>query len=103
MLGGIDNVVGPTLASLTKDFGLQPLIGKLAAFIGDVRLSPRVDQSTLVERLLSLTGEDALWVPRKNAKLDGGLFVRLVMAANELPHFSDESGAAAGRVVMLVI
>lgn len=104
MLGGIDNVVGPTLASLTKDFGLQPLIGKLAAFIGDVRLSPRVDQSTLVERLLSLTGEDALSVPRKNMKnWDGGLFVRLVMASNELPHFSDESGAAAGRVLMLVM
>jgi putative DNA primase/helicase len=104
MLGGPDNVVGPTLASLTKDFGLQPLIGKLAAFIGDVRLSPRVDQSTLVERLLSLTGEDALSVPRKNMKnWDGGLFVRLVMAANELPHFSDESGAAAGRVLMLVM
>jgi putative DNA primase/helicase len=104
MLGGTDNVVGPTLASLTKDFGLQPLIGKLAAFIGDVRLSPRVDQSMLVERLLSLTGEDAMSVPRKNMKnWDGGLFVRIVAASNELPHFSDESGAAAGRVLMLVM
>jgi putative DNA primase/helicase len=102
MLGGVDNVVGPTLGTLTKDFGLQPLIGKLAAFIGDVRLSPNVDQSKLVERLLSLTGEDALSVPRKNlTDWNGGLFSRLVLASNELPHFSDASGAAAGRVIML--
>jgi putative DNA primase/helicase len=98
----VDKVVGPTLVSLTKDFGLQPLIGKLAAFIGDVRLSPNVDQSKLVERLLSLTGEDGLSVPRKNlTDWNGGLFTRLVLASNELPHFSDASGAAAGRVVML--
>jgi putative DNA primase/helicase len=102
MLGGTDNVVGPTLGSLTGQFGLQPLIGKLAAFIGDVRLSPNVDQSKLVERLLSLTGEDAISVPRKNlTDWSGGLFTRLVLASNDLPHFSDASGAAAGRVVML--
>jgi putative DNA primase/helicase len=102
MLGGTDNVVGPTLGSLTQQFGLQPLIGKLAAFIGDVRLSPNVDQSKLVERLLSLTGEDALSVPRKNlTDWNSGLFARLVLASNELPHFSDASGAAAGRVLML--
>ncbi len=104
MLGGPDNVVGPSLASIAEHFGLQPLIGKLAAFVGDVRLSARVDQSKLVERLLSLTGEDAMSVPRKNMKnWDGGLFARLVLASNEIPHFDDASGAAAGRVVLLVM
>ena len=35
---GRDNVAGPTLDSLSKNFGLQPLIGTLLAIISDARL-----------------------------------------------------------------
>jgi len=59
-LVGRQNVSSPTLASLSSEFGLQPLIGKLAAIIGDARLSGKVDHQVIVERLLSISGEDEL-------------------------------------------
>jgi putative DNA primase/helicase len=99
---GADNVVGPTLASLSRQFGLEPLIGKLAAFIGDVRLGANADQSTIVERLLSLSGEDALPIERKRiSDYSGKLFVRFIMASNEMPRLSDASGAMASRFIVL--
>src|SRR5262249_38747562 len=42
---GADNICAPTLSSLASNFGLQPLIGKLAAFVGDARLGGRADQA----------------------------------------------------------
>lgn len=50
---GVENTVGPTLASLAESFGLSPLIGKPLAIIGDARLSARSDRSAVTERLLS--------------------------------------------------
>ena len=58
-LVGEGNVVAPTLASLGKDFGLWPLLDKSVAIISDARLGKRTDTSVVVERLLSISGEDA--------------------------------------------
>jgi putative DNA primase/helicase len=63
---GRDNVVGPSLSDLAGPFGLQELLGKSLAVIPDARLSGRSDQAVIVERLLSVSGEDALSVNRKN-------------------------------------
>ena len=63
---GIENTVGPTLASLAESFGLSPLIGKPLAIIGDARLSAKSDRSAVTERLLSISGEDTLSCNRKN-------------------------------------
>ncbi|MGD5575264.1 hypothetical protein QUU09_22715, partial [Xanthomonas citri pv. citri] len=57
---GQDSVTAPTLASLATNFGLAPLIGKSVAIVGDARLSGKVDQSAIAERLLSISGEDSL-------------------------------------------
>jgi len=104
VLGGTDNVASPTLGSLAGQFGLQPLIGKLAAFVGDVRLSPKVDQSVLVERLLSITGEDNISIPRKHTTdFDTKLTVRFVFSSNEVPRLADASGAAASRFIVLAM
>ena len=72
---GQQNVSGPTLASLSQSFGLAPLIGKKLAVIADARLGSRADQHAITERLLSISGEDSLSIPRKfmmdyTAKLD---------------------------------
>ena len=56
--------LGPTLASLSTNFGLVPLIGKPLAFISDARLG-NIPSHTVVERLLSITGEDWLTIDRK--------------------------------------
>ena len=62
---GQDNVCAPTLASLSSQFGLAPLIDKLVAIIADARLSSRADQHQIAERLLSVSGEDGQTIDRK--------------------------------------
>ena len=55
---GAHHVAAPTLASLSTNFGLQPLIGRPLALISDARLSTKADAKVVVERLLSISGED---------------------------------------------
>jgi putative DNA primase/helicase len=98
---GRDNVCAPTLASLGQNFGLAPLIGKQAAIIADARLGARADQAAVAERLLSISGEDAITVDRKFLPAwTGRLPVRFVVLTNELPRMSDASGALASRFIV---
>jgi putative DNA primase/helicase len=99
---GQANVASPTLQSLCGNFGLQPLIGKSAALIGDARIGQRHDQAAIAERLLSISGEDAITIDRKNLLAwTGRLGVRFVILTNELPRLSDASGALASRFIVL--
>jgi putative DNA primase/helicase len=99
---GANNVAAPTLSSLRTNFGLQPLIGKPLAIIGDARLGRRGDESDIVERLLSISGEDTLTVDRKfAAPWTGRLTTRLFMLSNETPRLTDASGALASRFIVL--
>jgi putative DNA primase/helicase len=101
---GRANVVSPVLSSLSSDFGLAPLIGKRLAVIPDARLSGRVDQVAIAERILSITGEDMLTIARKYREAwTGALQVRFVILSNELPGIADASGALASRFVILVL
>lgn len=101
---GAANVAGPTLSSLAQNFGLAPLIGKRLAIVSDARLGGRVDQQVIVERILSITGEDGITVDRKfRDSWTGQLSVRFVILSNELPRLTDASGALAGRFVILVM
>ena len=99
---GIANVCAPTLSSLTTNFGLQPLIGKRLAIISDARLGGRTDQSIVVERLLSISGEDAVTIDRKHRTAwTGTLPTRLMILTNELPRIWDSSGASVSRLFVL--
>lgn len=100
---GKNNVTGPTLASLGQNFGLQDLIGKPLAIISDARLAgSNVHQ--VVERLLSVSGEDTLTIDRKyRDPWTGQLPTRFVVISNELPRFGDASGAIAHRFVALTL
>jgi putative DNA primase/helicase len=98
---GKGHVVGPTLASLGMNFGLQPLIGKPLAIISDARLG-NSPSNIVVERLLSITGEDMLTIDRKyRDEWNGKLPTRLMVLSNELPAFKDSSGAIANRLLIL--
>jgi putative DNA primase/helicase len=102
-LVGPDNVAGPTLSSLSGDFGLAPLLGKTLAVVSDARLNGRGAQ-VVVERLLSISGEDTLTVNRKyRDQWTGKLPARLMLCSNELPHLGDASMAIAGRFVPLLL
>jgi len=101
---GAANVCGPTLSSLSQNFGLAPLIGKRLAIVSDARLSGKTDQSIIVERLLSITGEDSLTIDRKfRDGWTGKLDARFLILTNELPRLTDSSGALAGRFIILVM
>ena len=80
---------------------LSPLLGKPLAIISDARLGS-APSHTVVERLLSITGEDMLTVDRKYREpYSGRLPTRFVMLSNELPRFTDASGAIATRMLIL--
>jgi putative DNA primase/helicase len=98
---GRGHVAGPTLASLGTNFGLSPLLGKPLAIVSDARLGD-TPPHTVVERLLSITGEDMLTIDRKfREPWSGKLPTRFVVLSNELPKFRDSSGAIANRMLIL--
>jgi putative DNA primase/helicase len=103
-LVGKDNVANPTMASMTGEFGLWPLIDKELAIISDARLGQKADANVVAERLLSISGEDGQTINRKNkAFWFGRLYVRFLILTNELPRIADASGALASRFVVLTL
>jgi putative DNA primase/helicase len=99
---GEGNAAGPTLAALGTNFGLQPLLGKPLALVSDARLGG--NENEVVERLLSISGEDTLTVDRKYREpWTGKLTARFMILSNELPRFGDASGAIANRFIVLVL
>jgi putative DNA primase/helicase len=90
------------LSSLSSEFGLQPLIGKSLAVIADARIGKQ--SSIVVERLLSISGEDRLTVNRKfKEQWCGTLSARIHILSNELPKLNDASAAIIGRIVLLLL
>lgn len=101
---GVHHVANPTLASLSTNFGLQPLIGKSLALISDARLSTKAESHVVVERLLSISGEDSLTIDRKyKDPWTGKLPTRFIVMTNELPRLQDSSGALASRFIIFVL
>jgi putative DNA primase/helicase len=101
---GPANVAGPTLSSLSFDFGLAPLLGKALAVISDARLDAQRDSSVVVERLLAISGEDTITVNRKyREQWTGKLPTRFLVISNELPRLGDASATIANRFVVLLL
>ena len=100
---GKGNAAGPTLASLGTNFGLSPLLGKPLAVVSDARLGG-ANVHQVVERLLSVSGEDMLTVDRKYREpWTGKLPTRFLVLSNELPRFGDASGAIAHRFIVAAL
>lgn len=102
-LVGRGNIAGPTLAGLGSNFGLSSLLGKPLAVISDARLSGK-DGGQVVERLLTISGEDTIDIDRKfRDPWTGKLPTRLMILSNELPNFGDSSGVIARRFIVLTM
>ncbi len=79
----------------------SPVSGKHLATISDARLGNRADQAIIAERLLSISGEDALTIDRKyRPAWTGTLTARFLLLTNELPRVADASGALASRFII---
>jgi putative DNA primase/helicase len=68
--------------------------------VPDARLQGRTD--IVVERLLSISGEDILTINRKNLPaVTVKLSTRVLLISNELPKLDDASGAIVSRIILL--
>jgi putative DNA primase/helicase len=74
----------------------------MLALIPDA-LAPGAGQQTIVERLLSITGEDSLTIDRKNKDpVTLTLRSRILLLSNEELQLGDASGALTSRMILLV-
>lgn len=100
-LVGEAHTAGPTLAALTTNFGLAPLLGKSLAIIPDAR-KPREGVELAIEKLLMISGQDPITIDRKHKEpWTGVLPVQFVIMSNDLLALPDTSAAIAGRMFVL--
>lgn len=99
---GHANVASPSLGDLAQPFGLAKCIGRPLAIIPDARIGNRADQALIVERLLSISGEDRVAIDRKYKEAwEGRLPTRLMICSNELPRLNDTTGALTNRYLVM--
>jgi len=99
---GEHNYCNPSLSSLGQDFGLAPLMGKLAAIVPDAHLGRTCDPVLIMERLKSIIGQDSQSVNRKHRdSVNVRLMVRFTVSVNELVAFPDASAAMRPRLIIL--
>ena len=98
---GRTNVASPSMRSLSGSFGLWGLLDKKLAIIPDATLPTPCP--ALEELLKSISGEDAVDIQRKGMSPLTGITLptRLMLLANEMPSFSDPSGALKQRLLTL--
>jgi len=98
---GAPNVASTTPTDLPTDFGLASLMGKSLAIMADAR-TPSQGNEGLVERLLTISGEDQVNVKRKyRDDWMGRMPTRFLLMSNDLPGFRDASGAIVSRLVLV--
>jgi putative DNA primase/helicase len=99
---GEANVCNPTLNDLTHQFGLTDMVGKRVAIINDARIGGRKDTQTILERMLSISGQDAQRVDRKfREAIKVTLSAKFVIVSNKVPDIKDPSGALISRFVLI--
>lgn len=100
---GRHNVASTSLASLGGRFGLEPLVGKMAALIDEGHLGKFSDSSLVLERLKAISGGSEQTVDRKGvaAMSSVALKIRFTLAVNELPRLSDSSAALRARLLVI--
>jgi P4 family phage/plasmid primase-like protien len=96
---GKHNVASLSLDDLGGQFGLHPLIGKLAAIIDEAQLGKFSKTSQVLRRLKAISGGADQTVDRKNVDALTGvpLKVRFTLTMNELPRLPDASAAMVSR------
>lgn len=100
---GSQNVATPTLTELIDKFGLEALLGKTAAMVTDAHLDRGASTSAMLDRILSITGEDPVNVQRKNRSTltDLRLPIRFTVLVNSMPSMPDASNAIMRRLLLI--
>ena len=100
---GSEQVCSTSFGSLCSQFGYQPLIGKLAVFLGDAKVPDYGDATVALEKVLQITGGDPVGIDRKfmSAIARTYLTCRFTIAVNNLPALPDQARALETRLQIL--
>jgi putative DNA primase/helicase len=100
---GRDQCVSVDFRDLISPFGREPMLGKLAALLGDVKSPRPSDAETALEMILRISGGDPVGVNRKGIKQLAQVYltIRFTMAMNNLPVFSDHARAFQARLAII--
>ena len=92
-----------SLSSLCGRFGFQPMMGKYAALIGDARTPRRQQMASAMEKILQITGGDAVSIDRKGIQALAAVHLktRFTFTMNDLPAFTDHAKALEARMLIL--
>jgi len=100
---GPDQYCYTSLPSMCGRFGFQPMQGKYAALIGDARTPRRQQMASAMEKILQITGGDAVSIDRKGIQALSAVHLktRFTFTMNDLPAFTDHSKALESRMLIL--
>jgi P4 family phage/plasmid primase-like protien len=99
-----DAAVGLTLQQLSplRQFGLESLINAKLALVSEVNIEGTAAKQSIMQTMKSMTGRDLVDIPRKYKKgISTVVPTRLMIACNKLPHFFDDEGALANRLLVI--
>lgn len=99
---GRENVAATSLNALAESHGLESLVGKSFAMMGDERIGRRTDQTAAVRNLLGIIGEDMQDInPKNQPRFSCRLTTRFAICTNEMLDLPDTAGALAARLLVL--
>lgn len=100
---GEKNCASTTYQSLAGNFGREPLLGKLAAVMGDARDTNKHDMNKALQYMLMITGGDAVSVNIKHTRELPTIYLpcRFTIGMNILPAFQDDTPACGSRLLVL--
>ena len=102
LLVGPENFTGVGLEDLATDENLNSLRNKTVGFDGDAHTVSKANQGLVLTRAKKLSGNDSINFNRKyKSSASIRLPTRLTIAANNMLSFIDDSGAMAGRLLVL--
>jgi len=95
---GRGQCVSTDFQSLASQFGRFPLVGKLAATLGDAKTPRAGEADAALETILRIIGRDPVFInPKHRQGFDMYLITRFTVAMNGLPTFTDHAKALAAR------
>jgi P4 family phage/plasmid primase-like protien len=100
---GSNQVASTSFDSLVGDFGLQPLLGKLAAILPDAHITRRGDPAKALQVLKEISGRDGVGINRKNREFlsDHKLSCRFTISVNAMPDLPDHERSLDRRLLLL--
>ena len=98
---GHHNTTAQSTSDFAQTFGFESFLGKTLAIVSDARFDRR-NSVTVIEKVLTLTGEDEIKINRKNKQsLSTRLPIKLMVVSNDVPNIPDPSGALPSRGIFL--